>query len=67
MCFSLTASSVYTVAIAAVTGTVAVVALRNTVHYNEVYIIMSVIVFVATTVTVSLAMLPKVGYHHLNI
>ena len=37
------------------------ITLRNTIRYNEVHTILSIAVFIATTATVSLAMLPKVS------
>ena len=37
------------------------ITLRNTIRYNEVHTVLSIAVFIATTATVSLAMLPKVS------
>ncbi|XP_066936750.1 gamma-aminobutyric acid type B receptor subunit 2-like [Clytia hemisphaerica] len=53
------ASSIYVVAITAIAGTIATVTLHSTEHYNEVYLILSIVVYVATTSTIFLAMLPK--------
>jgi len=51
---------VYTVAITATVGIVATLALHGSNHYNEMYVILSVVVFTTTTTAIFLAMLPKV-------